>query len=129
MRVKVKSTRRNRVGMPATLWLNEFGSQVWAAFGDPPYLVGSALMGKRDAKDVDVRLMISDEEYEAMGLGDPERPHLNGKWVALCMAFSELGRKMTGLPIDFQIQQLSYANRTCKGPRSALGIVALRLKK
>ena len=35
------------VGMPAALMLHEFGSQVWHAFGEPPYLVGSALRGKQ----------------------------------------------------------------------------------
>jgi hypothetical protein len=114
--------------MPATLYLNEFGSQVWAAFGDCPYHVGSSLQGEREAKDVDVRLILTDDEYAAMGLGDPRQPHLNGKWVALCMAFSALGEKMTGLPIDFQIQQMTHANETNTGPRSALGIVALRMK-
>lgn len=111
------------VGMPAALYLEEFGSQVWHAFGTPPYLVGSALAGK-GWRDVDVRLILDDEAYAALGLGDPA-PHKafrNGKWVALCMAFSALGKQMTGLPIDFQIQQQSWANKTYDGPRSALGL-------
>lgn len=117
------------VGMPAYLLLQEFGSQVWAAFGAPPYLVGSALDGKQ-WRDVDVRLILDDETYAAWGFGDP-RPsyaYQNGKWVALCLAFSALGKQMTGLPIDFQIQQQSYANKTFDGPRSALGVIALRMK-
>lgn len=113
------------VGMPAALHLNQFGSYVWDAFGSPPYLVGSALQGK-GWRDVDVRLILSDEEYEAQGLGDPRDPHGNGKWVALVMAFAELGRRMTGLPIDFQIQQQSWANKNYKGERSALGCIHLR---
>lgn len=120
------------VGMPAALYLDEFGSQVWAAFGGPPYLVGSALPGetKTGWRDVDVRVILSDEEYDAMGLGDPARCHHNAKWVALVMAFSALGRQMTGLPIDFQIQQQSDANRTFEGrPRSALGCIALRFRE
>lgn len=114
------------VGMPAALYLHEFGSQVWHAFGDMPYHVGSSLSQKSGWRDVDVRLILDDETYAAMGLGDPAHPHQNGKWVALTLAFSELGRKMTGLPVDFQIQQRSYANEHCDGPRSALGAVALR---
>ncbi len=92
------------VGMPVYLLLQEFGSQVWHAFGTPPYLVGSALDGKQ-WRDVDVRLILDDETWEAMGLGDPEpsRALRHGKWVALCLAFSALGQQMTGLPIDFQI--------------------------
>ena len=116
------------VGMPATLLLHEFGSQVWAAFGTPPYLVGSALAGKQ-WRDVDVRLILDDDIYAALGLGDPRPSYAqrNGKWVALCLAFTALGKQMTGLPIDFQIQQQTWANKTYDGPRSSLGMIALRM--
>lgn len=120
------------VGMPANLLLHEFGSQVWHAFGEPPFHVGSSLTLKSGWRDVDVRLILPDDEYAAMGLGKPNFPSHNGKWVALCLAFSALGRQMTGLPIDFQIQQMTRANAEYSRvdhPRSALGVVALRLKE
>lgn len=113
------------VGMPASLLLHEFGSQVWAAFGTPPFLVGSALAGKA-WRDVDVRLILDDTEYAARGLGDPRYPSRSGKWFSLCLAYAALGKQMTGLPIDFQIQQQTRANAEYDGPRSALGVVALR---
>lgn len=118
------------VGMPADMLLHEFGSQVWAAFGTPPYHVGSSLTQKSGWRDVDVRLILPDEAYEALGLGKPNLPRQSGKWVALCLAFSALGKQMTGLPIDFQIQQQTRANEEYprEHPRSALGVVALRLK-
>lgn len=116
------------VGMPATLLLDEFGSQVWAAFGNPCYHVGSSLL-KKQWRDVDVRLILNDEEYERMGLGDPERTHHNAKWVSLILAYSALGKAMTGLPVDFQIQQQTYANNKYPGPRSALGMTPLRLAR
>lgn len=117
------------VGMPANLLLHEFGSQVWHAFGHPPYHVGSSLTLKSGWRDVDVRLILPDDEYESLGLGKPNMPSHNGKWVALCLAFSALGKQMTGLPIDFQIQQQTRANEEYprEHPRSALGVVALRL--
>ena len=115
------------VGMPAALLLEEFGSQVWNAFGEPPYLVGSALAGK-DWRDVDVRLILDDEKYAAMELGDPEYTHHNAKWVSLCLAYSALGKALTGLPIDFQIQQTTYANNKFKESRSALGMTPWRLE-
>lgn len=116
-----KPTPNPGIGMPAALMLDDFGAVVWDAFGEPAYHVGSSLMGKR-WRDVDVRLMLDDEQYEAMGLGDPQRTHANPKWVALVRAFSALGREMTGLPIDFQIQQTSRANEQFgNGARSALG--------
>lgn len=117
--------------MPASLYLDAFGSVVWDAFGQPPYLVGSALpsANKADWRDVDVRLIMSDEQYESFGLGHPERSHRNARWVALAMAFSALGKQMTGLPIDFQIQQQTDANKTFEhSPRSALGCTAARLR-
>ncbi len=115
------------VGMPAALYLEEFGSQVWAAFGHPPYLVGSAATSKQ-WRDVDVRLILDDAEYEAIELGDPNYPHQNGKWVSLCLAYSALGKAMTGLPIDFQIQEQTRANALHKGERHAIGI-QLELRK
>lgn len=124
----IPTVRLNRVGMPATLWLDEFGSQVYAAFGDFPYLVGSALEGDRTPADVDVRLILADAEYESRGFGDPAQPHRNAKWVSLVLAYSALGRQMTGLPIDFQIQQMTRANERENGrPRSAIGFVPLRM--
>ncbi len=121
------SVRDYGVGMPASLHLDEFGSQVWHAFGSPPYLVGSAMRGKT-WRDVDVRLMLDDADYLALGLGDPAYPFHNGKWVSLCLAYSALGKAMTGLPIDFQIQQCTRANALYKGRREPLGFVALRIK-
>lgn len=114
------------VGMPDTLRLEQFGIMLYAAFGEVPYHVGSSAKEKRGWRDVDVRLMLPDERYAEMGFGDPEYPHRNARWVAYCLAFSELGKHMTGLPIDFQIQQTTYANErfTAKSghSRSALGV-------
>lgn len=115
------------VGMPAALKLDEFGSHIWSAFGQPAYHVGSSLSNKSDWRDVDVRLILDDDEYKAMGLGDPGYTGINGKWIALCLAFSALGKEMTGLPIDFQIQAMGHANKAYQGEaRSAIGLVPLR---
>ena len=108
------------VGMPQALLLQEFGEHVFRAFGYLPYHVGSSLTDKHGWRDVDVRLIIPDAEYERMGLGDPRLQHLNARWVSLVLAWSAFGKTLTGLPIDFQIQQQSYANETEDHPRSAL---------
>lgn len=117
------------VGWPANAHLEEFGRQVHAAFGSVEsgvYLVGSALTTKSDWRDVDVRIILSDEDYKNMNIGSPRLPRHNARWVSLCLAYSALGRQMTGgLPIDFQIQQQTRANEEEKGPRSALGIMAM----
>lgn len=102
------------------LLLEEFGEHVRRAFGHMCYHVGSSLFEKSGWRDVDVRLILPDDEYERMELGDPEHPHFNKRWVSLVLAWSAFGKAMTGLPIDFQIQQQSHANKKWPGNRSAL---------
>lgn len=107
--------------MPQGLLLDQFGLVVKDAFGAYPYLVGSALTQK-NWRDVDVRVLLSSKEYERWGLGDPRTPHTNLRWVSLVQAFSALGKQMTGLPIDFQIQCMRVANTEFAGKsRSSLG--------
>lgn len=110
------------IGFPASVKLDIFAQKVFDAFGDYPYRVGSSLTDKKNWRDVDIRLILSNEEYQKLELGDPARGPENPKWTALCYAFSELGKSMTGLPIDFQIQERDYAN-TFKGDRDPIGIV------
>jgi hypothetical protein len=110
--------------------LNQFGEILHAAFGEVAYHVGSSMTpGTKTEgwRDVDVRLMLDDEVWKSMGLGRPENPHMNAKWRALCIVFSKYGQQLTGLPIDFQLQQRTHANenyRQSKGcARSALIVV------
>lgn len=109
------------VGMPATLLLNRWAKEVAEAWGAIPYLVGSALEGKQ-WRDVDVRVILEDEEYDRIFGHRTNPPHLNTKWAAFCTAFAVWGREATGLPIDFQIDRRSEANAEHSGPRSALGV-------
>lgn len=108
------------VGMPQGILLRRFGVVCAEAFGVIcAYQVGSSLQ-KKEWRDVDVRVMLPDDVYAEMGLGDPEHPQHNRKWVAFTLAFSALGKQMTGLPIDFQLQQVSHANANNDGVRNAL---------
>lgn len=105
-------------GMPAGIWLAKFGVIVRDYFGHVAYHVGSSLE-RKDWRDVDVRLILPDEEFTAR-FG---RVHntANRKLAAITLAFAALGREMTGLPIDFQIQPQTWANEHYSGqPRSAL---------
>ena len=116
------------VGMPADLFLNQFGDLVYRAFGEHAYHVGSSVREKL-WRDVDVRVMLADDVYEHLGLGKSWRDsHQNARWMAFCAAFSALGKQMTGLPIDFQVQKLSEANEMFgHGYRSCLGIEGLMM--
>ncbi|MFC4006659.1 hypothetical protein ACFOY2_05465 [Nonomuraea purpurea] len=109
------------VGMPALLHLNSFGREIGEAFGHTPYLVGSAARGKQ-WRDVDVRLMLPDDEFDALFPGHAKPDETDGRWALVCAAISELGRVRTGLPIDFQIQRVTQANERYDGVRHALGL-------
>jgi hypothetical protein len=115
---------KHGTGMPATIQLDLFGELVHDAWGHVPYLVGSAAQKKTGWRDVDVRLILPDDEYEALFLhptvGSPQR--FDYKWRAHVLAWSLLGQHMTGLPIDFQIQHQSVANAENDGPRIAIGL-------
>lgn len=104
-------------GMPAGIWLNKFGVIVADYFGHTAYQVGSSL-DRKDWRDVDVRVILPDDEYEAMF--GRNRSQTNPKLAAVTLAFAALGKEMTGLPVDFQIQRTSHANEKYPGPRSAL---------
>jgi hypothetical protein len=83
--------------------LEDWGKLVRRVFnGDFPYLVGSALT-KSDYRDVDLRVIVDDETFDAL-YGDLVRVRL------LNRAISIWGQQETGLPIDFQIQRMTEAN-------------------
>ena len=80
------------------------------------YLVGSAIE-RRDWRDVDVRALMYDQVYDEMFAGNPAALHL------LNVAVSEWLAARTGLPVDFQMQRTTDANREFEGrPRSAIGM-------
>lgn len=118
------------VGWPAEHYLYLFGEVVREVFGEIPYHVGSSVELKDGWRDVDVRVMLSEEDWAAWGLKAWTGPHppssMDARWQGICLAFSALGKQMTGLPIDFQLQPVEWANKYYsstydgqKHPRSA----------
>jgi hypothetical protein len=110
------------VGQPASHLLMLFGAHVQQAFGHTPYHVGSSLIEKRGWRDVDVRLILPDDEYATL-FGDLATPEHNAPKLSMHnLAWSIFGRELTGLPIDFQIQQQTNANEAEEndGPRGAM---------
>lgn len=110
--------------MPAGIWLTKFGVIVADYFGHIPYHVGSSLASKQ-WRDVDVRLILPDDEFVAL-FGSNPSAETNPKLGAVTLAFAALGKAMTGLPIDFQIQTQTHANDVYPGARSALLEVCVR---
>lgn len=119
--------RANYLPAPAVFNLNAACKLVNDALGHfGCYLVGSSLR-KRDYRDVDVRFIMGDEEFDRMFPGAHPGPYiLHPLWSLFCTSVSTWLRQQTGLPVDFQIQRQTQANeeysrRTGHG-REPLGI-------
>lgn len=97
------------------------------AFGWGIFQVGSSLH-RHDWHDIDVRCILADDEFARMFPGeDPGKSwRENPRLALLNAALSEWLQARTGLPVDFQFQQMTAANAEHGGPRSALGVVVLR---
>jgi hypothetical protein len=92
-------------------------SRLREAFDHPPYLVGS-VQERPDWRDVDVRMMLNNDEYEAL---------THDQWTMYGLAVSAWLSSLTGgLPIDFQFQQRTAANEKHDGKRNPLGTRDLR---
>lgn len=90
------------------------------------YLVGSS-MERPDWRDVDVRYIMSDQEFSDMFPGvdlstDSAIWELNPRWLLFNTSICEWMRRQTGLPIDFQIQPQTFANERHDKMRSAIGL-------
>lgn len=115
------------IGMPTSIMFQHYGRVLYEFFGHTPYHVGSSLRASLQEegtwRDVDVRMILPDEVFDDM-FGALTKPRcLNLKWNAACLAFSALGRDMTGLPIDFQIDRKTEANLEHDAPRSAMNLM------
>lgn len=119
-----KKTHPHYLGQTAWFNLNVACETVFRAFDSMPYLVGSSLDHK-DFRDVDIRVILDDEEFERMFPLQPPNPigkHNSPHWAFICTSISEWIQARTGLPIDFQIQQRTFANAEFPGKRNACGI-------
>lgn len=117
------------VGAPACFVLERECQFLNRAFDGQCYLVGSA-MERPDWRDIDVRLMMDDEAFIALfphaGPVENGRWEFDQRWIVLTTAISEQLSRQTGLPVDFQFQPSSHANKRHKGPRNALGLMFSR---
>lgn len=119
--------RANWIGAPEFFNLNMACASLNDAFGYNNYLVGSA-MERKDHRDVDIRCILDDTEYDRMfpptfvGETRNRNQSLNPTWCLLNAAVSGWLAARTGLKIDFQFQRRSDANEEHKGQRCALGM-------
>lgn len=113
--------RANYVPAPHFYHLNQACALIEKAFDSYPYLVGSSIE-RRDFRDVDVRLILDDAKYDQL-FHDKDAGWTNALWSLMCTSISDYLSKVSGLPIDFQIQRQTQANEQHKGQhRSALGL-------
>ena len=113
----------NHVGMPAALLLDHWGLMLYETFGEYAYLVGSAAE-KRGWRDVDVRVILDEADYESWFPGSERSPGcVNARWSAITASFSLWGKAMTGLPVDFQVQLRSKVSEAdWEKPRIPIGL-------
>lgn len=88
---------------------------VWNGIG-PTYLVGTAQQGG-PFRDVDVRTILDDEEFDRLFDGNNQRE----RWEVICVSVGQMLSLQTGLPIDYQIQRMTEANAKYDGPRNPIG--------
>lgn len=106
--------------------LNRFGSYLRDAFPDAlgVFHVGSSLV-RADYRDVDVRVIFTDEDFDRL-FGPLTQPRYeNAKWNAHRIAWTHFGQSITGLLIDCQFDRMTEANDEYappEHPRQALGI-------
>lgn len=100
--------------------LEDWAIHLRRMFGTP-FLVGSVLT-TRDYRDVDVRVLLDSGEWEALFPGLEDTDPRDAKWSGICTAISVWGQKVTGLPVDFQIQPRDKANEQFDGRRNAMGL-------
>lgn len=91
---------------------------------DTCYLVGSVLE-RPDYRDVDVRVVLDDERYDAL-FGGAGHQRTNALWSLLCLSVTEYLSRVTKLRIDFQVQRRTEANQKFDGPCHPLGIYPYR---
>lgn len=108
--------RASYIPPEAQFSLDAAAREVRRAFGGVGVFVVGSCTERPDYRDVDVRLMLHDDDFETLFPVDAEtlfRP----RFQILCLAMSAWFRHLTGLPIDFQFQKMSIANDRHKGKR------------
>ena len=92
---------------------------------DGVYLVGSSL-SRKDWRDVDVRQIIADEEFERR-FGEFVEPYDRNHFLrAFNLGISGWMNVRSGLPIDYQVQPITKANELYpleSNPRKGLGLL------
>lgn len=115
------------IGAPACFALDLACRHVNDAFGEGSfgiYVVGSVLE-RPDWRDVDVRMIMADEAFQNLfpeANVAAESWELDSRWLMLTVMVSKFISEQTGLPVDFQFQPQTHANKRHSKPRNAIGM-------
>lgn len=124
MDVQTPRTKGIYIGAPACFALELACKHINDAFGGfHCYVVGSALE-RPDWRDIDVRLILGDDEFDHEFPGTRENGtwEFDPKWLLLTVSLSSWLHQQTGLPVDFQIQPQTHANERHAGQRNPVGL-------
>jgi hypothetical protein len=99
---KTTANRTSYIPLSSFILLDHACQLVAEVFDEYPYHVGSSTQ-RSDWRDVDVRLVLDADQYD--------RWFSNREfWSLFCLAMSEYLSRVTGLPVDFQVQTIQHAN-------------------
>lgn len=119
---KAKGGKAIYVGAPACFALELACRDICDAFdGYGCYVVGSSL-DRPDWRDVDLRFIMPDGAFAVLFPDAGRHWEQDARWLLLTVSISERLSKVTGLPIDFQFQPQTHANKRHNGKRSAIGL-------
>jgi len=116
------SAKASYVGAPAIFLLERECQHLNAAFGGyGVYLVGSSIE-RPDWRDVDLRMILEDEAFATLFPDAGDNWEFDPRWLFLTVAISRHLSAATGLPIDFQFQPQTHANKRHPKQRQAMGM-------
>ena len=121
-----KPKKWNYLGSPACFTLELACKHLNRAFPGRCYVVGSVLE-RPDFRDVDIRMMISDEDFRV--LFPDVHSSLSGHWehdTRWLLLTSLISNWLTqtlniGKPVDFQFQPISWGNKHHSKKRNPIG--------
>ena len=128
LRPKKRRYKANHVGAPKIFQLELCCQQLNRAFDGHCYLVGSS-NERADWRDIDIRLMLDDDAFDRLfpnARGKDSLHEHDLRWLIMTTSISEWLSRVTGLPVDFQFQRQTQANKQHPGMRQAIGMVFSR---
>jgi len=114
--------KASHIGAPAVFALELALQHLRSAFGHYGcYVVGSSL-DRADWRDVDVRYIMEDAEFAKLFPDAGDNWEFDPRWLILTVAISGWLSQQSGLPVDFQFQPQTHANKRHPFKRNAAGI-------